>query len=155
MVAAIEACAYADAKVKVPRGTVLEDLPTMVRRSKVAFLLREKSGTLGILKALKSPNILRALFARLLFANESTCGVTESRTFPCGSGGSGRSLSVVGNGRSRELCEALELAPTTLQADHLRFFTSNHSKPVAATTNTVTTDHGVDVVGSSVVPDCS
>jgi hypothetical protein len=67
MVAAIEACAYADAKVKVPRGTVLEDLPTMVRRSKVAFLLREKSGTLGILKALKPPNILRALFARLLF----------------------------------------------------------------------------------------
>ncbi len=42
-------------------------------------------------------------------ANESTCGVTESRTVPCGGSGSGRSLSVVGNARSRELCEALEI----------------------------------------------
>lgn len=36
-----------------------------------------------------------------------SCGVTESRTFPCGGGGSGRSTSVVGKARSRELCEAL------------------------------------------------
>jgi hypothetical protein len=31
-------------------------------------------------------------------ANESTCGVTESRNVPCGRGGSGRSTSAVGNG---------------------------------------------------------
>ena len=49
-------------------------------------------------------------------ANESTCGVTESRTVPCGEGWRGRSLSVVCNGRSRQLCEALELARCTLQA---------------------------------------
>ena len=42
-------------------------------------------------------------------ANESTCGVTESRTLPCGRGGSGRSTLVVGKARSRELCEALDL----------------------------------------------
>jgi len=30
-----------------------------------------------------------------------SCGVTESRTFPCGRGGSGRSSSVVGNGANR------------------------------------------------------
>jgi hypothetical protein len=73
----------------------------------------------------------------------------EGAKLPCGRGGRGRSLSVVGNGRSRELCEAQELAPRTLQADHFRFFTSNHSRPVAATINTATTDHGVDEVGSS------
>ena len=38
----------------------------------------------------------------------------------------------------------------TLQAVHLRFFTSNHSRPNAATISTATTDHGVDEVGSSV-----
>jgi hypothetical protein len=43
----------------------------------------------------------------------------ESATLPCGGGWRGRSLSVVGNERSRELCEALELAPTTLQAASL------------------------------------
>ena len=37
---------------------------------------------------------------------------------------------MLGKARSRELCEALELAPVTLQADHLRFFTSNHSRPI-------------------------
>ena len=68
----------------------------------------------------------------------------ESATLPCGGGWSGRSLSVVGNGRSRELCEALELVPATLQADHSRFFTSNHSRPVAATINTTIMLHGVD-----------
>ena len=51
--------------------------------------------------------------------------------------------------RSRELCEALELAPMTLQADHLRFFTSNHSRPVAATIKMTITLHDVDNVGSS------
>lgn len=56
---------------------------------------------------------------------------------------------MAGNGRSRELCEALELAPTTLQADHLRFFTCNHSKPSAATINTAMMLHCVDDVGSS------
>ncbi len=56
---------------------------------------------------------------------------------------------MVGNGRSRELCEALELAPMMLQADHLRFFTSNHSRPIAATINTTMMLHGVDEVGSS------
>ena len=70
----------------------------------------------------------------------------ESATLPYGRGGSGRSTSVVGNGRSRELCEALELASTTLQADHLRFFTSNHSRPVAAAINTTMMLHGVDEV---------
>jgi hypothetical protein len=45
--------------------------------------------------------------------------------------------------------EALELAPPTLQADHLRFFTSNHSRPVAATISTTMMLHGVDDVGSS------
>lgn len=48
-----------------------------------------------------------------------SCGVTESRTVPCGGGWRGRSLSVVGNGRSRELCEALELVPMTSQAASL------------------------------------
>ena len=57
---------------------------------------------------------------------------------------------MVGNGRSRELCEVLELAPTTLQADHFRFFTSNHSRPVAATIKTTMMLQGVDEVGSSV-----
>jgi hypothetical protein len=32
---------------------------------------------------------------------------------------------------------------------HFRFFTSNHSRPQAATINTATTDHGVDEGGSS------
>lgn len=82
-------------------------------------------------------------------ANESTCGVTESRTVLYGGGWRGRSLSVVGNGRSRELCEALELARCTLRADHLRFFTSNHSRPQAATINTTMMLHGIDEVGSS------
>ena len=36
--------------------------------------------------------------------------------FPVHTGWRGRSFSVVGNERSRELCEALELAPSTLQA---------------------------------------
>lgn len=43
-----------------------------------------------------------------------------------------------------ELCEPHLPLPMTLQANHLRFFTSNHSRPVAATTNTATTDQGVD-----------
>jgi uncharacterized membrane protein len=43
--------------------------------------------------------------------------------------------------------------PTTLQADHLRFFTKNHSRPVAATINTATTDQGVDEAGSSLGAD--
>jgi hypothetical protein len=46
--------------------------------------------------------------ARRAGASESTCGVTESRTVPCGGGWRGRSLVVVGSERSRELCEALE-----------------------------------------------
>ncbi|MEQ1934556.1 MAG: hypothetical protein ABL962_11890, partial [Fimbriimonadaceae bacterium] len=43
----------------------------------------------------------------------------------------------------------LEWLSMTLQADHLRFLSNNHSRPVAATINTATTDHGVDEVGSS------
>ena len=73
----------------------------------------------------------------------------ESATLPCGRGGSGRSIPAVGNGRSRELCEALELARCKLQADHFRFFTSNHSRPIAATINTTMMLHGVGEVGSS------
>ncbi len=34
----------------------------------------------------------------------------------------------------------------TLQGDHLPFLRSNHSRPIAATINTATTDHGVDEV---------
>ena len=45
--------------------------------------------------------------------------------------------------------EALELARCTLQTDHLRFFTSNHSSPSATTINTTMMLHGVDEVGSS------
>ena len=56
---------------------------------------------------------------------------------------------MVGHGRSRELCEALELAPSTLQADHFRFLSTNHSRPHAATIKTTITLHGVDEVGSS------
>ena len=63
-----------------------------------------------------------------------------------GAGGASLRLATV---RSRELCEALELAPVTLQADHLRFFTSNHSRPVAATINTTMMLQGVDEVGCS------
>ena len=63
-----------------------------------------------------------------------------------GAGGASLRLAIV---RSRELCEALELAPVASLADHFRIFTSNHSRPVAATINTATTDHGVDEVGSS------
>jgi hypothetical protein len=48
-----------------------------------------------------------------------SCGINESRTVPCGRGGSMRSIRAVGNERSRELCEVLELAPTTLQAASL------------------------------------
>ena len=61
---------------------------------------------------------------------------------------------MVGNARSRELCEALELAQATSQADHFRFFTSNHSRPVAATINTTMMLHGVDEAGSSFGSDC-
>ena len=50
----------------------------------------------------------------------------ESATLPCGGGWRGRSLSVVGNGRSRELCEVLELARCTLQAASLPFL---HQQP--------------------------
>jgi hypothetical protein len=63
--------------------------------------------------------------------------------------GSGRSLPVVGNARSRELCDARVLARCTLQVAHFRLFTSNHRRPVAATTNTTTTDHVVDEFGCS------
>ena len=35
------------------------------------------------------------------------------------------------------------------QADHMRLFTSNHIRPMAAMINTAATDHGVDEVGSS------
>ena len=45
--------------------------------------------------------------------------------------------------------EALELARCTLQTDHLRFFTSNHSSPSATTINTTMMLHGVDEAGSS------
>ena len=41
-----------------------------------------------------------------------------------------------------------------LQADHfVRRLSNNHSRPIAATINTTTTDHGVDEVGSSLVTD--
>lgn len=83
------------------------------------------------------------------FITVRSCGATESRTVFCGGGGSGRSTSVVGKARSRELCEALELARCTLRADHLRFFTSNHSRPQAATINTTMMLHGIDEVGAS------
>ena len=63
-----------------------------------------------------------------------------------GAGGALRRWATV---RSCELCEALELARCTLQADHLRFLSTSHSRPVAVTINTATTDHGVDEVGSS------
>ena len=53
------------------------------------------------------------------FQRVRSCGVTESRTVLCGGGRRGRSLSVVGKARSRELCEALELARCTLQAASL------------------------------------
>ncbi len=77
-------------------------------------------------------------------ANESTCGVTESRTVLCGRGGSGRSIPAVGNGRSRELCEALVLARCMLQANHFRFLSNNHSRPSAAKIKTTMMLHGVD-----------
>jgi hypothetical protein len=56
---------------------------------------------------------------RRLVQRVRSWGDMESATLPCGGGWRGRSLSVVGNGRSRELCEALELVPTTLHADHM------------------------------------
>ena len=56
---------------------------------------------------------------------------------------------MVGNGRSRELCEALELARWTLKADHLRFLSSSHSRTSAATINTTMMLHGVDEAGAS------
>ena len=56
---------------------------------------------------------------------------------------------MVGNGQSRELCEALELARCTLHADYFRFLSSNHSRPVAATIKTTMMLHGVDEAGSS------
>jgi hypothetical protein len=46
-----------------------------------------------------------------------------------GRGWRGRSLSAVGNGRSRELCAALELAPTTVQAASLALL---HQQPQQA-----------------------
>lgn len=42
----------------------------------------------------------------------------------------------------------------TLQADHFRFFTSSHSRPLAATINTTMMLHGVDEAGSSLGGDC-
>jgi hypothetical protein len=56
---------------------------------------------------------------------------------------------VVGSARRCELRDALELPQATLQADHFRFFTSNHSRPITATINTTKMLHGVDEVGSS------
>lgn len=38
----------------------------------------------------------------------------------------------------------------TSQADHFRFLSNNHSRPIAATINTATTDHGVDEDGFSI-----
>ena len=56
---------------------------------------------------------------------------------------------MVGKARSRELCEALELARCTLQADHFRFLSTNHSRPIAATISTTMILHGVDEAGPS------
>ena len=56
---------------------------------------------------------------------------------------------MVGKARSRELCEALDLVPATLQADHFRPLSSNHSRPIAATIKTTMMLHGVDEAGSS------
>lgn len=53
----------------------------------------------------------------------------ESATLSCGGGGSGRSKPVVGKARSRELCEALELASATLQAASLALL---HQQPQQA-----------------------
>ena len=39
--------------------------------------------------------------------------------------------------------------PMTLQADHLRFLSTSHSNPIAATINTTMMLHGIDDVGSS------
>lgn len=44
----------------------------------------------------------------------------ESATLSYGRGGSGSSKPLVGNGRSRELCDAQELARWKLQALHFR-----------------------------------
>lgn len=56
------------------------------------------------------------------FHRVRSCGVTESRTVLCGGGWRGRSLSVVGNGRSRELCEALKAFLTSLSQHPTLFF---------------------------------
>ena len=58
---------------------------------------------------------------------------------------------MVGNGRSRELCEALELARCTLQADHLRFLSNSQARAIAATIITPPISHEVDADGSSIV----
>ena len=47
------------------------------------------------------------------------------------------------------LCEALELARTTLQADHLCLLSNNHNRPVAVTINTAMMLQGGDEAGSS------
>lgn len=52
----------------------------------------------------------------------------------------------------RASCRLTSFPPdviSPLQADHLRFFTSNHSRPVAAAIKMTITLHGVDEVGSS------
>jgi len=67
----------------------------------------------------------------------------ESATLPCG-GGERAELVSGGLRRSRELCEALELVPATLQAGHFRPLSSNHSRPPAATIKTTMMLHGVD-----------
>ena len=54
---------------------------------------------------------------------------------------------------AEEPCDELELARWTLQADHFRFFTSNHSRPVAATIKMTTRLHGVDEVAASLCVD--
>jgi len=48
-----------------------------------------------------------------------------------------------------ELCEPHLPLSMTLQADHLRFLSNNHSRPIAATIKIAITLHGVDEVGSS------
>ena len=80
------------------------------------------------------------------YDQSTVLGMTDTDRRPRRPGFSSTALDTVAFSRA---LEALELARCTLQADHLRFFTSNHSSPIAATINTTMMLHGVDDADSS------
>ena len=81
-------------------------------------------------------------------ANESTCGPTCGRK-PHTPLRQGRELVGGWQGTEPRALRSAGVGSVGAAADHLRFFTSNDSRPVAATINTTMMLQGVDEVGCS------